>query len=447
MSKKIFIRGTLLLTFSGLISRIIGFFYRIFLSRIIGAQGLGIYQLVFPLQTFILAICASGIQTAISRLAASEEALGDHKKACDYFMVGTFFSLILSISFSSLLYLHADFWACEILKEPRTNSLIQMLSLSFPFSTLHSCINSYYFARKKTLLPAGIQILEQAARAGSSYILYLILISEKMIITPLIAVFGTLISEIMASVVSLFFISMHFKDIHYSPFRLSQPVQLLKNTFQISVPLTLNKILLTLLSSIEVILIPARLQVSGLSSREALSIYGIFTGMALPMILFPSALTNSAAVMLLPSVSQLQTLGHSQKIRQVISQIFKYCISLGLFCMAGFLLFGQFIGNFLFHSPTAGLYIKTLAFICPFLYLNATLTSVLNGLGRSGLCLIHSVISILIRMVFVIFMIPVLGIKGYFYGILLGELILTILHVFALFEKHFPYRHSDSDGL
>lgn len=447
MSKKIFIRGTLLLTFSGLISRIIGFFYRIFLSRIIGAQGLGIYQLVFPLQTFILAICASGIQTAISRLAASEEALGDHKKACDYFMVGTFFSLILSISFSSLLYLHADFWACEILKEPRTNSLIQMLSLSFPFSTLHSCINSYYFARKKTLLPAGIQILEQAARAGSSYILYLILISEKMIITPLIAVFGTLISEIMASVVSLFFISMHFKDIHYSPFRLSQPVQLLKNTFQISVPLTLNKILLTLLSSIEVILIPARLQVSGLSSREALSIYGIFTGMALPMILFPSALTNSAAVMLLPSVSQLQTLGHSQKIRQVISQIFKYCISLGLFCMAGFLLFGQFIGNFLFHSPTAGLYIKTLAFICPFLYLNATLTSVLNGLGRSGLCLVHSVISILIRMVFVIFMIPVLGIKGYFYGILLGELILTILHVFALSEKHFPYRHSDSDGL
>lgn len=447
MSKKIFIRGTLLLTFSGLISRIIGFFYRIFLSRIIGAQGLGIYQLVFPLQTFILAICASGIQTAISRLAASEEALGDHKKACDYFMVGTFFSLILSISFSSLLYLHADFWACEILKEPRTNSLIQMLSLSFPFSTLHSCINSYYFARKKTLLPAGIQILEQAARAGSSYILYLILISEKMIITPLIAVFGTLISEIMASVVSLFFISMHFKDIHYSPFRLSQPAQLLKNTFQISVPLTLNKILLTLLSSIEVILIPARLQVSGLSSREALSIYGIFTGMALPMILFPSALTNSAAVMLLPSVSQLQTLGHSQKIRQVISQIFKYCISLGLFCMAGFLLFGQFIGNFLFHSPTAGLYIKTLAFICPFLYLNATLTSVLNGLGRSGLCLIHSVISILIRMVFVIFMIPVLGIKGYFYGILLGELILTILHVFALSEKHFPYRHSDSDGL
>ena len=373
--------------------------------------------------------------------------MGDHKKACDYFTVGTFFSLILSISFSSLLYLHADFWACEILKEPRTNSLIQMLSLSFPFSTLHSCINSYYFARKKTLLPAGIQILEQAARAGSSYILYLILISEKMIITPLIAVFGTLISEIMASVVSLFFISMHFKDIHYSPFRLSQPVQLLKNTFQISVPLTLNKILLTLLSSIEVILIPARLQVSGLSSREALSIYGIFTGMALPMILFPSALTNSAAVMLLPSVSQLQTLGHSQKIRQVISQIFKYCISLGLFCMAGFLLFGQFIGNFLFHSPTAGLYIKTLAFICPFLYLNATLTSVLNGLGRSGLCLIHSVISILIRMVFVIFMIPVLGIKGYFYGILLGELILTILHVFALSEKHFPYRHSDSDGL
>ena len=101
----------------------------------------------------------------------------------------------------------------------------------------------------------------------------------------------------------------------------------------------------------------------------------------------------------------------------------------------------------MFRSQTAGTYIHTMAYICPFLYLNTTLTSVLNGLGKSGTCLIHSMISICIRVCFVLFAIPVFGIRGYLYGILCGELVLTLLHMYALSEKHFPYRHSDKNGL
>ena len=74
MSKKLFIKGTLLLTFAGLLSRLMGFFYRIFLSHTIGAHGLGIFQLILPLQILIMSICASGIQTAISRLTAAEKS-------------------------------------------------------------------------------------------------------------------------------------------------------------------------------------------------------------------------------------------------------------------------------------------------------------------------------------------------------------------------------------
>lgn len=92
------------------------------------------------------------------------------------------------------------------------------------------------------------------------------------------------------------------------------------------------------------------------------------------------------------------------------------------------------MGSFLFHSPTAGTYIQTMAFICPFLYLNTALSSILNGLGKSGTYLIHSMICILIRIAFVLFWIPVLGIRGYLYGILLGELVLTLLHLAVLFH-------------
>ena len=308
MSKKLFIKGTLLLTFAGLLSRLMGFFYRIFLSHTIGAHGLGIFQLILPLQILIMSICASGIQTAISRLTAAEKvSKNPSRHISDYFVVGTVFSVVFSLVFSWFLYSYADFWAVQILKESQTSGLIRILSLSIPLSTLHTCISSYYLGRKQAGFPAGVQLLEQLFRTGGCYILYLICASQGRNITPAIAVGGNLIGEIASSFISLFAVSMHFKVTHYNIRNIRRPLSVLRKLLHISVPLTMNKILLTLLGSIEVILIPARLQMSGLTPKDSLSVYGIFTGMALPLILFPATLTNSAATMLIPSITQLQT--------------------------------------------------------------------------------------------------------------------------------------------
>ena len=437
MSKKLFIKGTLLLTFAGLLSRLMGFFYRIFLSHTIGAHGLGIFQLVLPLQLLIMSICASGIQTAISRLTATEKVSENSRyHTADYFVVGTIFSVAFSLVFSWFLYRHADFWAVQILKEPQTSGLIRILSLSIPLSTLHTCVNSYYFGRKQAGFPAGVQLLEQLFRTGGCYLLYLICVSQGQNITPAIAVGGNLIGETASAFISVFAVSMHFKVTHYTVRNIRTPLYILRELLQLSVPLTMNKILLTLLGSVEVILIPARLQMSGLTPKDSLSVYGVFTGMALPLILFPATLTNSAATMLLPSITQLQVLGYQKQIQYVIGRIFRYCLLLGGFCMVIFLFLGEFLGNFLFHSQTAGIYIHTMSYICPFLYLNTTLSSVLNGLGKPGFCLIHSVISVCIRIFFVLFVIPVLGIRGYLYGILCSELVLCILHSFRVLQSH-----------
>nr|WP_294693633.1 polysaccharide biosynthesis protein [uncultured Blautia sp.] len=437
MSKKLFIKGTLLLTFAGLLSRLMGFFYRIFLSHTIGAHGLGIFQLVLPLQLLIMSICASGIQTAISRLTAAEKVSENSRyHTADYFVIGTIFSVAFSLVFSWFLYRHADFWAVQILKEPQTSGLIRILSLSIPLSTLHTCVNSYYFGRKQAGFPAGVQLLEQLFRTGGCYLLYLICVSQGQNITPAIAVGGNLIGETASAFISVFAVSMHFKVTHYTVRNIRTPLSILRELLHLSVPLTMNKILLTLLGSVEVILIPARLQMSGLTPKDSLSVYGVFTGMALPLILFPATLTNSAATMLLPSITQLQVLGYQKQIQYVIGRIFRYCLLLGGFCMVIFLFLGEFLGNFLFHSQTAGIYIHTMSYICPFLYLNTTLSSVLNGLGKPGFCLIHSVISVCIRIFFVLFVIPVLGVRGYLYGILCSELVLCILHSFRVLQSH-----------
>lgn len=433
MSKKNLLQGTLILTCSGLVTRLIGFFYRIFLSHCIGAQGMGLYQLVVPVQTLVMAVTTGGIQTAISRLAASSIALGEEKRARDYFSLGTIMAFCLSGLAACLLFFHAEAFALHILKEPRTSGMIRLLSLSFPLSTLHICINGYYFARKKTGVPSGMQLLEQASRVGVTYLLFLIFLSEGREITPIIAVGGALASEGAAVLGTLLFLGYHFHDVHYSPLHIQHPKQGLLDIWSLSLPLTLNRVLLTLLHSIEVVLIPQRLMLYGLNSADALSVYGIFTGMALPLILFPCTLTNSISVMLLPSVSELQALGKKQQIRRMTARISFGCLALGCCCSVFFFLFGRSLGTLLFKSTTAGTYIRTMAFICPFLYLNPTLASTLHGLGKTGICLLHNVISVCIRISFVLVAIPAMGIRGYLYGILLGEVVLALLHTGALF--------------
>ena len=160
MSKERFFKGTFLLTSAGLISRIMGFFYRIFLSHTIGAEGIGLYQLVVPLQHLVLAMTTFGIQTALSRLISSHTALGEKKEAQDCFRIGTFLALFLSGIAAWSIFTFSDFFAVQILKEPATESLIRLLALSFPFASVHLCVNSYYLGLKKASFPAATQILE-----------------------------------------------------------------------------------------------------------------------------------------------------------------------------------------------------------------------------------------------------------------------------------------------
>lgn len=441
MSKKTFFRGTFLLTCAGLLSRIMGFFYRIFLSHTIGAEGIGLFQLVLPLQTLLLAITSSGIQTALSRLIAAHFATGEHKKARDFFCLGTLLAFLFSCVASSLLFLKADFFAVQILREARTEEFLRILAFSLPFAVLHSCINSYYFARKKAAFPSGMQFVEQLVRVGSSFLLYLICVSNNLPVTAMIAVGGTLASELAASILSLLVLSLHFHSYSHRIFQITKPFSDLHEILRTALPVTLNRLLLSVLAGIEVVLIPQRLQLYGVSPGEALSIYGIFTGLALPCILFPATVTNSASVMLMPSVAEMQALGYQKRIHYITVQTLRASLLLGCVCTLVFYCAGAFIGDFLFQSPTAGAYIQTLSFICPFLYLNTTLTSILHGLGQTGRSLVHSAAGILTRILFVVFAIPVYGIRGYLYGILFSEILLSGLHIYALLmqnSKAFP---------
>ena len=182
-------------------------------------------------------------------------------------------------------------------------------------------------------------------------------------------------------------------------------------------------------------MLPNRLLAFGYTQSEALSVYGILTGMAMSVIMFPSVITNSVSVLLLPTISEAQAAGKRDKILYTIKKTIESCLLLGFLSTAGFLVTGNFLGNFLFNNALAGTFIATLGWLCPFLYLSSTLSSILHGLGQTGRSLVHSALGILVRILFVVFAIPLAGIRGYLYGILFSEILSSSLHIYALMHN------------
>ncbi len=450
------ITGTAILTLTGLVSRFIGFFYRIFLSNVFGAEGMGIYQLISPVLALSFSLTVSGIQTAISKYVANETSTRDYKNSFRTLWAGFLLAMALSIACALTIYLYADQIAVTFLLEERTAPLLRIIALSIPMASVHSCINGYFYGIRKTAIPAFSQLAEQVCRVGSVYLIYFVCRKHGFVPTISFAVTGLVIGEsasMIVSVVAILARAHHVfpnsKSAGRSFFHQHRPTPVSGNArrqaslplsavisvyrritgqlLRLAVPLSANRLILNLLQSVEAIYIPNRLMAYGLDNADALGVYGVLTGMSLPLILFPSAITNSISVLLLPILSEADANGNQAAVKRAILTSIRSCLLLGFACTAMFLLFGRTAGRLLYGSELAGSFILTLSFLCPFMYIASMLNSILNGIGKTIQTFLFSVISLLLRLLFVFFAIPRFGIQGYLWGMLASQMLQTLL--------------------
>ena len=424
------ITGTIILTGTGLITRLIGFVYRIYLSRLFGEEGMGLYQLLSPVLSLSFSLTAAGYQTAISKLVA-EQSAAEKTPSLRPLRAGLSLSLPLSLACNAALFFFADFIAIRLLREPRTAPMLRILSFSVPLSAVHSCINGYFYGIKKAGIPAGAQLLEQVTRVGCVYIVSARFLSAGRQPAISVAVLGLTVGELFSMLMTIAACPRRRKVSVRSAISTSA---LYGKLLSMALPLTANRIVLNFLQSIEAVSIPTQLRSYGYDSLTALSVYGVFTGMAMPFIFFPNALTSSVAVLLLPIISENYALGNMEAVKKATVRTIKYCGLMGLCCMGIFVLFGRWAGTNLFNSPLAGYFITALGFICPFLYLDTTLSSILQGLGLAGHIFTMNVACLLIRLGFVFLAVPRFGITGYLWGLLASQLTLGLLCLCCLYR-------------
>lgn len=432
--KNSIILGTLMLTIAGFVSKIIGFFYRIYLSRILGSEALGIYQLIFPIFGVCFSLCCGGIQTALSKYIAQEMACGRHKASQMYFNCAVLISTALALGCSAILFNFSNPIAINILHEPKCEELLKILSLCIPLSAIHACVHGYYYGIHKACVPALSQLAEQLVRVTAVMVMVTITLSENRQITTAHAVYGLVAGEFAAALFSLaaFAVNKAKNSKASQKGSIDNPAprytNIFRNLVNLFVPLTSTRLVISLLQSCESILIPIMLVRSGLIRNDALSVYGVLTGMALPFILFPTAITNSMAVMLLPAVSQAEASDDSARILKTTETTTSVSLYMGFLFTGLFICFGHSIGTIIYASESAGGFITILAWLCPFLYAATTMASTINGLGRPRISFFNTAASLAVRLAFIVFLVPVLGIKAYLYGILASEVLLTLLH-------------------
>ena len=283
--KRTILKGTLILTITGFATRFMGFFYRIFLSHTFGEEGVGLYQLIFPVYALCFSLTSAGIETALARCVAKRVSVGKKKEARTLLFIGMAISVSLSVIVMLLLQNYAELIAAQFLQEERCSSFLIILSYSFPFASIHSCIVGYYLGLKETKIPAFSQLIEQLVRILSVYLFYLAGIKNGTKFGISIAVGGLIAGEIASS---MFCLKMITKKTPYCQSltkritKLPEYISYAGELLLLSAPLTASRVLLNLLQSIEAVSIPLKLQLHGMTVSQSLSTYGVLTGMALP---------------------------------------------------------------------------------------------------------------------------------------------------------------------
>ncbi|MFR2011823.1 MAG: oligosaccharide flippase family protein [Christensenellales bacterium] len=431
------IKGTLILSAASILSRIIGFIYRIYLADILGEKLLGTYQLIFPIYVLCFTIYGAGMQSAISQVTATfsgrpdtsvDDKTSKHLKrknnltSNNILLTGIIISLTLALSLSAIINLNSNWIACHILMVPDCDIYLKLLTYLFPFCSVSACICGFQYGLENAKPPAIAGIIEQFTR-----ILFVFIVqgffSDKEICCQ-IAVYGLTVGEFFGFIYNIYSLKNKTLTKRKNKISFSESFKVL---FPVFISLTSIKLTISLLHSVESIFIPAALVKYGYTTNEALSVYGIYSGMAMPFILFPATITMAISTMLLPAVSKAHSSENKKQIKKLIRRTSYFCLVTGMSATVFFLLFGNTCANLFFHNELAGRYLTILSFLCPFLYLNMTYSSILNGLGKPHMTFVITVICTLIKILSLIFFVPDYGMIAYIFASLVSEILLCVM--------------------
>ncbi len=432
--KKTFITGAIILIAAGFVTRIIGFIYRIYLSNLIGAEGMGVYQLIVPVYTLVILTLTSGVSIAVSKMIAEQAALGNHINIRRISKVGLAGVTAASVLVAVFLYINIDFIVNVILKDTRTYMSVLIMIPCIPVIAAASAYKGYFYGIQEVTPTAFSQIAEQLVKIGITLALAARFLEAGLEYACALATVGMAVGEMSNLLVLAVY--YRFKQYpHITPVSNKGRIQKRKLVTAIvgcAAPISFNRFIISVMYAAEVILIPQRLLAGGLDYVRCMEEYGKLMGMAMPLIMFPALVTTSLATTLVPAISESISLNNYGRANYRISKSIQITMVLGFVFTALFLCYPHRIADMIYPGQNVGHTLLLLSFTCIFMYLQQILMGIMNGLGKQGLLLVNSIVGSVIRILCVFYLIPVYGIPSYIAGVILSTFIVCVLNLIAI---------------
>lgn len=453
MTQRSFLRGAVVLIAASLVTRVMGFVYRIFLTRIIGAQGIGLFQLVFPLLSLVLTFVTAGLPVAISKLVAEALVQGDRVRVQRILRVSTVVIGTMAVVFTILMWVLRGFvqshWLTDARAYPSYLAMIPIVSII----AVSSIYRGYFQGLQDMTPPAWASIVEQSIRILSVWVLAAYFVQFNLAYAAAGAMVGMLLGE---------FAGMLFMIVSYRRRgRLSQVMpdasarsletsrQTLKAIANIAGPVTLSRLIWSLIYAIEPILVTRSLWTAGVAKHASTALYGQYGGMALPLLVFPTVITGSLAVNLVPSVSEAMA-GETRNDRQVrlrVDQSWRVTAMVGFPTSVVLTLFATPLCAMIYGEPSVGPILALMAPAGFLLYLQAPFSGILQGLDKAGLAMVNSITGGVVRLglIYVLASDPRFGIYGVALATTASVVLTTTLHFIGIVHYvGFPIRIGDT---
>ena len=426
--------GTLVLTFTSIVSQVLGFVYRIFLSRLIGAEVMGLYQLIMPVYSVIMSLTATGLTVAVSNLSAEYHALGNPRAIVQLLRKALTAFLVLFAAVAGVTALFYDPISVCLLGDARTQMGLLLLLPCILLTGIENLHKHYFYGTGNIRPPAVVELTEQFIRTGAVLGLLVLLLPQYPERVVGIIVAGMCCSELFSSVTLVILFRRHMGRPAAMAGPGEDPRRLSRRMSSIALPIAATALLGNLMGSACAVIIPQKLVEGGMEVSQAVSAFGVLFGMSLPMLGLPTAFISALGLVLMPKLSQAAALGRWQEVRRRVSGAMLATSVLMLPAMALLAVLGPDLGVLLFREPTAGAYLPPLAVSVALSCYRSVLACSLNGVGRQAAAARNALLAgaAELGLTALTVGIPGVGLKGYVLSALVSELLGVVLNLVSL---------------
>ncbi len=414
--------GTLTLTSAALASRGLGLIYRMLLARFLGSEGLGIFQMVFPFYVTLVTLAVAGTPVAIAQMVAEGKA-----PAQRLLRIAMTIVLAVSLPLIVLVVVGARPLALALYHDPSFKPLLWGLTPALIAVAVSSVLRGYFIGRQEMQYPAAAQVAEQLARVAILFLLLNLVGAHLFANPPLVAVLLIPVGE----GISLTILALGYAHRHPPPLSPhGHSPGLVRAVLRLSVPVTLGRLLASGIGVIEASLIPLRLQLSGMSRANALRYFGQLTGMALPLILFPTALTTSLSTNLIPAIAEAVSNGRHDLAQGYIVDSIGATALLTVPVTFVLLSMGLPLDDLFFGASVSPAIFIPLVIGGFFLYFDIAFAGILRGLGRTEIPLWNDLVASLleIALIWMLASTPHRGREGIAFAVAAGFALSSLLN-------------------